>query len=149
MIKKFLLVDDDEDDRELFHEALRNIDDTIEVHTSENCREIISRLRKGDLHPEIIFLDINMPDINGWECLSAIKTDPKLKDIPVVMYSTSSVSQEGKKAVNNGALCFLEKPPSFIKLKDFLERVSYSSTQNLDQDLRKIAESRSHKVMVA
>lgn len=149
MIRKFLLVDDDQDDTELFHEALRNIDNSIEFHYAQDCRQIISLLKKGDLHPEVIFLDINMPDMNGWDCLSILKNDQQLRDIPVIMYSTSSVNLDGKKALNKGAVCFLEKPPSFLKLKDFLAKLTTASSENLALELRKIEASKSHRLMVA
>jgi len=149
MIRKFLLVDDDEDDTELFLEALRNIDEQIELHTGHSCRDILSELKHGNFDPEIIFLDINMPDMNGWECLSVLKKDNSLKDIPVVMYSTSSVNLDGKKALNQGAVCFLEKPSSFMKLKEFLQKISLASREDLELSLRKIEADKTHRLMVA
>lgn len=149
MIRKFLLVDDDQDDSELFHEALRNIDHSIEFYTSQNCKDIVSELKDGRYQPEIIFLDINMPDMNGWDCLSLLKNDEQLRNIPVVMYSTSPVTIDGKKALRKGALCFLEKPPSYIKLKEFLERITVASSESLEYELRKIEAARTHRLMVA
>ena len=149
MIRKFLLVDDDEDDTELFLEALRNIDSNIQLHTLHNCRQVHESLKGGKFDPEIIFLDINMPDMNGWECLSVLKNDEELRDIPVVMYSTSSVNLDGKKALHKGAVCFLEKPSSYLKLKEFLERITSASTDELDLALRKIEAEKTHRLMVA
>jgi len=149
MIRKILLVDDDQDDTELFHEALKNIDHNIEFYKVHSCQEGLEELKNGEFHPEIIFLDINMPGMNGWECLSILKSDEELKQIPVVMYSTASLSLDGKKALKNGALCFLEKPSTYVKLKEFLEKITVASSENLERELRKIEASKSHRLLVA
>ena len=73
--------------------------------------------------PDIIFLDINMPIINGWQCLSVLKEQEIYKSIPVIMYSTSSHSEHVEKARQLGALCFFTKPPNFQNLKKSLEIV--------------------------
>jgi CheY-like chemotaxis protein len=149
MIRKFLLVDDDPDDTDLFEEALKTLDKTIEFYSAQDCRQVMTQLKKREIRPEIIFLDINMPDMNGWDCLAILKGDQELREIPVVMYSTSSVNLDGRKAINKGALCFLEKPPSYVQLKDFLAKLIPSSAQSLDTELKKIAMSKSHRLMVA
>ena len=149
MIRRFLLVDDDPDDTDLFGEALKNIDSNIEFYSGHDCNEILSQLKGQKIKPEIIFLDINMPDMNGWDCLAALKNDQELRDIPVVMYSTSSVTLDGRKAITKGALGFLEKPPSYEKLKEFLRKLIPASSTNLDGELKKIAASKSHRFMAA
>lgn len=148
MIKKFFLADDDQDDTDLFHEALRNIDKSIELYSAQNGKEVLKKLTQ-QAAPEIIFLDINMPEMNGWDCLVTLKKNHELKDIPVVMFSTSSASINGKKAIEAGALGFLEKPSSYIKLKDFLEQLSRASKNNLLETLRSIESSKSHNLLVA
>jgi CheY-like chemotaxis protein len=149
MIRRFLLVDDDQDDADLFEEALRKIDNNIQFYRAHEFRQIFLELKEDKIQPEIIFLDINMPDMNGWECLAALKNDPKLKDIPVVMYSTSSVLMDGTKAISRGALGYLEKPPTFEELKDFLLKLIPASTSSLGHDLKKIAIGKTHRLMVA
>ena len=70
MIKRFLLIDDDRDDRELFVEALAEIDDAILCDLAEDGREAINKLEsKTFARPNVIFLDVNMPVMSGWECL--------------------------------------------------------------------------------
>jgi CheY-like chemotaxis protein len=149
MIRKFLLVDDDADDTDLFEEALRNIDQSITLHTAHTFKGIFQDLKDRKITPEIIFLDINMPDMNGWECLSSLKSDNTLKDIPIMMYSTSPVSLEGQKALKEGALGFLEKPTSYTKLKEFLEKITIASKDDLSTELRKIQAAKSHRLMVS
>lgn len=149
MIRKFFLADDDQDDTELFEEALRNIDKHIEFFTATNGKELIDRLSTAPVHPEIIFLDINMPELDGWESLKTIKMDDRLRAIPVVMYSTSAAKIDGNKAIKAGAVCYLEKPHSFIKLQDFLEKISGSPKDRLVETLKLIAAAKSHNIIVA
>lgn len=149
MIRKILLGEDDPDDTDLFHEALKDIDNSIELYPAENGKEVLKWLTQEKAKPQLIFLDINMPEMDGWECLTALKDDISFKNIPVIMYSTSSASMNGKKAIQAGALCFLEKPPSFIKLRDFLTQVSKSSTQDLTSKLREIQALKTHNMHVS
>jgi CheY-like chemotaxis protein len=149
MIRRFLLADDDQDETELFGEALRDIDQSLELYSAANGKEAISALYKGQVQPEIIFLDINMPEMNGWDCLTTLKSDTALREIPVVMYSTSSAGLDGKRAVESGAICYLEKPPSFLKLKNFLEQISISSKNNLPDTLRAIEATKSHRLVIS
>jgi CheY-like chemotaxis protein len=149
MIKKFLLADDDQDDTDLFQEALKNIDGSIELSAAINGREALAKLNQYVSTPEIIFLDINMPEMDGWDCLMNIKKTERLKDIPVVMLSTSPTSINGKKAIQSGAIGYLEKPSSFVKLKDFLEQLSKASHNNLLETMRSIESSKSHNFLVA
>jgi CheY-like chemotaxis protein len=149
MIRKFLLVDDDQEDKDLFKEALHSIDTSIEFYASENAKELISSLRNGEIKPEIIFLDINMPEIDGWDWLSKVKSEVNLKNIPVLMYSTSPVSIDGRKALKKGALAFLEKPTSYIKLKEFLEQITKANTEDLNLQLRQIEAAKTHRLIVS
>jgi CheY-like chemotaxis protein len=149
LIRKFLLADDDQDDKELFEEALRNIDRHIEFYTATNGKELIDQLFTAQIHPEIIFLDINMPELDGWETLKTIKTDGRLSSIPVVMYSTSAAKIDGNKAIKAGAVCYFEKPYSFLKLQEFLEKITDSPKDRLVDTLKLIEAAKSHKIIVA
>ena len=124
MVAKFLLVDDDPDDRDLFCEALLEIDPKIVCYAASGGRNALANLKTGAISlPDIIFLDINMPGMNGWQILSFLKEDEESKDIPVIMYSTSSHPEDVEKAHSFGALCMFTKPPSFAELKKCLELV--------------------------
>ena len=68
----------------------------------------------------MIFLDINMPNITGWECLREIKKITALQTISIVMYSTSNLESEGLKAQDIGAAAFLTKPNDYEQLKENL-----------------------------
>jgi CheY-like chemotaxis protein len=149
VIKKFLLADDDQDDADLFQEALRNIDKSIELSAANNGKDALRKLNQHLSVPEIIFLDINMPEMDGWDCLMNIKKNERFKNIPVVMFSTSSTSINGKKAIQSGAAGYLEKPTSYLKLKDFLEELSKASQSNLMETMRSIESSKAHNFLVA
>ena len=146
MINKFILADDDQDDSDLFNEALKGIDNSIEIVVANNGKELIAKLTSQSIDPEVIFLDINMPEMNGWECLELIKQQNDLKNIPVIMYSTSSASIYGKKAVKSGAMGFYEKPTNFLQLQDFLKNITQSSKQELKKTLKELQASKVHTI---
>ena len=83
-----LYADDDSEDREIFAEILEEIDPQIMLLEAADGIETINILAQGNL-PDIIFLDINMPLLNGDQTLIEIRKDQRLKDTKVVMYSTS------------------------------------------------------------
>ena len=73
MILRFFLADDDQDDTELFREALYDINPSIEFNFASNGKELVPKLQMSKHEPQIIFLDINMPGMNGWECLEVLR----------------------------------------------------------------------------
>ena len=122
MDRFFLLIDDDADDSELFREALEETDSSVSLQCAENGEEALSLL-KDIQKPDIIFLDINMPRMNGWECLKRLKNNEEYKDIPVIMYSTSSYQREMDIANDFGAWSFFTKPHSYNELRKMLKNV--------------------------
>lgn len=131
----FLLVDDDSDDRLLFDCALRNINKTVTLITVENGKRLIKLLSDNTSQlPDVIFLDINMPEVDGWESLIYMKNNERLKSIPVVMYSTSESKQDIEKAHKLGACCFCTKPFLYDDLVKLLQAV-YSNLKNLKDGL--------------
>jgi CheY-like chemotaxis protein len=111
-----LNVDDDQEDREFFCEALREIDSSIICLTAKSGTEALAILQNHMPLPDFIFLDINMPMMDGKQCLKELKTIPELKHIPVIMYSTSTDTREIKECYKLGAEDFLIKPNNYQKL---------------------------------
>lgn len=117
----FLLADDDSDDKELFSEALRSIDINIVCHITSDGSEALEKLSNLAEKPHLIFLDINMPVMNGWQCIKALKQDEKYVNIPVIIISTSSHQREMDLAQDFGALCYVTKPNDFNELRQVLQ----------------------------
>lgn len=111
MVKTILLIDDDADDRTFFCEALEAVAPEIVCNTSSDSRKALAKLNNREIQiPDLIILDVNIPVISGWQCLSILKEHDAYKDIPVIMYSTSSYREDINKARQLGALCFFTKP---------------------------------------
>lgn len=130
--KMILMADDDIDDTEMFCEALEDISDDINYHCVINGNEVIALLSNRAKKPDLIFLDLNMPVMNGWECLKLLKEDRVNNDIPVIMISTSSHKGDIENALNRGAIGYLVKPNNFNDLKLVLQCI----TSNLGNGLK-------------
>src|SRR4051812_7578026 len=118
MIKKFLLIDDDQDDKELFCEAIAAIDEQIVCYAETSGLKALDKLNNKKIDkPDVIFLDVNMPIMDGWQCLSMLKSSEAHNGIPVIMYSTSSQAEDIQKAQQMGAASFFTKPTDFKRLK--------------------------------
>lgn len=118
-----LYADDDPDDCEFFCDAVKHIDASIICMIATNGTQAMDILH-GDLQlPDYIFLDINMPVMDGKKCLAEIKSHHEFKQIPVVMFSTTSSPAEIKEYKQLGAADFIVKPNEFIKLRDTLTLV--------------------------
>ncbi|MEO8760476.1 MAG: response regulator [Bacteroidia bacterium] len=123
MIKSIFLIDDDADDAELFEETLNEIDSVIIFNRAKDGCEALEILEEGIIIPDLIFLDINMPRMDGWQCLGKFKSKDLLKDIPVIMYSTSSNQKDKEIAIKLGAINFISKPSNLTELKNILQAV--------------------------
>ncbi len=121
-LKTILLADDDKDDREFFQEALYAISSDVVLKTAENGIEVLKKLRLERDLPELIFLDLNMPLKNGYECLDEVKADEQLKDIPVVIFSTSLQQETADQVYESGASLYVVKPNSFPELTLLLQK---------------------------
>jgi CheY-like chemotaxis protein len=83
--RKFLVVDDDCDDTELFAEAIASVDASVSCYNAADGKQALDKLTNKDIErPDLIFLDINMPGMNGWQFLSGLKGNENLKSIPVI-----------------------------------------------------------------
>jgi len=122
---KILLTDDDEDDRDFFAEALEDLDLDYPIEFCKNGVELLDRLYDANLPiPDIIFLDLNMPILSGFETLQQIRENDKFKDIPVIaIYSTSATVDGIKSTFGLGANAYVVKPLAFNDLKILLKKV--------------------------
>ena len=118
------LADDDEDDRLFFTDAFDELKINTVVNTVKNGRELINFLNHEEtVLPNIIFLDLNMPILNGIEALKEIKLNDKFKDIAIAIYSTSSSEEDVENTFVLGANIYIKKPSNFNDLKKILSDV--------------------------
>jgi DNA-binding response OmpR family regulator len=115
-----IFVDDDVDDREFFIDALSYVDPGIQCILAKDCEEALKLLDSSQALPDYIFLDINMPSLDGKGCLCAIKNQERYQSVRVVMYSNSSDQKQMEEYKTLGATYFLVKPPTFTGLCDSL-----------------------------
>jgi CheY-like chemotaxis protein len=127
-----LIIDDDEDDRDLLTIAIHEADPTINCAMARNGQEALHGLKVMEFpKPHLIFLDLNMPRLNGVQFMNELTKDRELHDIPVVIYTTSKIKEDVEKMLALGASYFLTKPTSFNELcrsvKDILTKVTTHS----------------------
>lgn len=117
-----LIVDDDAEDIELFGQAVNEVDPSITCVEAYNGLEALKVLKRNSFLPDFIFLDINMPLMNGRRCLEEIKKDDVYRSIPVIIYSTTSDERQIQECRELGA-DFLTKPDSFDVLITSLRQI--------------------------
>lgn len=119
-----LLVDDDPDEHLLFQDALKELRGAPKLVYARDGQQLMQFLNdaKAEL-PVVIFLDLNMPRMNGFECLQEIRKSSKLNRIPIVIFSTTSQSQAIDKVYEQGANYYIRKPNTFAMLKEVIERM--------------------------
>jgi CheY-like chemotaxis protein len=127
-----LLADDDIDDCNFFKKALTELPlptRLTTVHDGEKLMEIL--MRETDELPHVIFLDINMPRKNGFECLAELKQSDRLKDLPVIMFSTSNSRDAMTKLFKTGADVYVRKPGNFEQLKELIHHALPMATEKV------------------
>lgn len=115
--KKLFIIDDDVEDQEIFMEAIHEVDESIECRSSTSGEDALTELVKEPASlPDLIFLDLNMPKLNGKQVLKEIKRSGILRPIPVIMYSTSFAPHDIEEVTRLGAAFHLLKPSRFDDL---------------------------------
>jgi len=122
-VQTVLMIDDDIDDQEIFREVLHEIDPLIICVQSLNAKLALSLLLEDNQRPDVIFLDINMPIMNGFEFLEEMMMHERLSSIPVVMYTSSTHHVQEEKAKTLGASDFITKPSDINLIRTALETV--------------------------
>jgi CheY-like chemotaxis protein len=121
---KILLADDDEDDRIIFTDAFKEIKIKTQVDVVKDGRELMNFLKQPAIElPDVLFLDLNMPFKSGMECLAEIKSDDRLMEMAIVIYSTSASETDIEETFVKGANVYLQKPNDFAVLKKLLSEV--------------------------
>ena len=120
--KTVIVVEDEPDMAEMFAEMVRLMDHlVIKTHSGLQAIDMISEKK-----PDLVLLDIMLPDVSGLEVLRHIHRDPRLSHIPVIVVSAKSLPADVKKGLEAGASAYLSKPVSYVDLKHAFERVAQS-----------------------
>lgn len=121
---RILVADDDEEDRDLIKDALKESRLINPLEFVKDGEELMAWFKKNDELPGLILLDLNMPKKDGREALREIKSDPRLKSIPVIILTTSKAEEDVYRTYNLGVNSFITKPVTFSSLVDVLNKVA-------------------------
>ena len=118
-----LLVEDNPADVRLLREAFKESNEPHEIHTAADGEEALAFVYRRDHHadkprPDLILLDVNLPKRSGHEVLAAVKNEPGLRTIPVVMLTSSKSPQDVKTAYERHANAYLQKPTELAEYFD-------------------------------
>jgi CheY-like chemotaxis protein len=122
--KTVLLIDDDGDDRSLFFEALLEAEPSCVFVSAIDGEQGLHMLALNEVPvPNIIFLDLNMPKMNGWQCLKLIRELQHLGTVPVVIYSTSRKNEAFENVLRLGNVHYFTKPQRYNDLLRGFRRI--------------------------
>jgi CheY-like chemotaxis protein len=117
-----MLIDDDEDDREIFKNAIDHIN-KVSCTYFDSAGDALKVLISGEIAPDVIFLDLNMPIMSGQQFLKAIKSIAGLNTIPVIIFSTSANPKNIREVRELGAHNYIVKPYTYGELIEILKSV--------------------------
>jgi len=119
-----VLAEDDEDDRLFFKEAIQDLKVKTNLTFVNDGSQLMNYLNQPGIRlPQVVFLDLNMPVKSGMECLVDIRKNNQLKDLAIVIYSTSASEEDIEDAFVKGANIYIKKPNNFADLKATLAKV--------------------------
>lgn len=116
-----VLVDDDREDQAQFAEAISRLSKPVDLRIFDNGIDLMQFLFSGGSLPDMVFLDLHMPMMNGEECLADIRQESEFDKIPVLIYSSVYDWSRIERLFNMGANLFLQKPVSLNELVQSLE----------------------------
>jgi DNA-binding response OmpR family regulator len=112
-----LIIDDDNDDSDFLRDAIQQISPRANCTMVSSSEEALEGLQTKQIpRPDLIFLDLNMPRINGMQCLGKLKATASVSEIPVVVYTTSKSHDQNVESLKLGASHFVTKPSGFRQL---------------------------------
>ncbi len=118
--KHIFYADDDLDDQELFKEAIEEIDGTLDLHIRNDGHALLSLIQSPPPAPDVIFLDLNMPMMNGYQALTEIRSNSKTQNIPVIIFSTSDDVKAISRSRQLGANLYVPKPTSYKQIRNVI-----------------------------
>jgi CheY-like chemotaxis protein len=121
-VKHILIAEDDADDIDFFKEAVKDNCPSIELTVAEDGQKLMSVL-DNIATPDVIVLDLNMPYINGKDCLKAIRKKDGYQKVPIVVYSTSSNQYDVEFCLSNGADHYVVKPGTYSAISQLVHQL--------------------------
>jgi CheY-like chemotaxis protein len=121
--RRILHIDDDEDDQEIFQTALRQVTESIDYRPITSAVTALEQLLNKVLEADLIFLDLNLPEMNGQQFLTELKKHERLRGIPVIVLSTSAHAPTIKNIKELGAHDFITKPTNFKEFTQILKSI--------------------------
>lgn len=130
LLAQILLVEDNPADARLFREAMRETDIAFQLHVVQNGEAALDFLHQrdrfaGSPRPDLVLLDLNLPGKGGHEVLAEVKTDDRLRKIPVVVLSSSHAMGDVNRSYDLQANCFITKPSSFEEFSRIMRIVEH------------------------
>lgn len=125
-----LFVDDDADEYYLFNEAIEQSAQQVNMTRAKDGNDLLKILSTGH-KPDVIFMDLNMPYKDGLETLIELRTSNSFKEIPVVIFSTTSNSSQINTCYQQGANLYVVKPETFDQIAAMVNKVFSLNWKNL------------------
>lgn len=129
LTKHILLADDDIDDVLLLCETIKQRSPEVEVTMYENGKQVLDNLNRPTA-PDIFIFDLNMPVVDGKECIKAVRKIDKLRYVPIVVYSTSSNEKDIQECMELGADYYIVKPAKDADLQKVGESLTTGSLRS-------------------
>jgi len=126
-----LLIEDDPDDIELMHEALKNVDIAYSLEVVSQGDKVLPYLEVCKKFPNVIILDLNLPKLHGREVLALLKNSNRFKDIPVAILTTASSQKEKEYCLSAGADQFLTKPSTVEGFNQTIKIIKNIATRSV------------------
>jgi CheY-like chemotaxis protein len=125
---EILVIDDEPNDVDLMKRSFINSKVVNNITVARDGEEAMQALRQEGIYikskrPDLVILDLNMPKKNGHQVLKEIRLDPELKDIPVVIMTTSGANEDISDSYKEGANCYIQKPLDIDKFKEIVNNI--------------------------
>jgi CheY-like chemotaxis protein len=118
-----MIVDDDIEDIEIFIDGVHEVDESITCISAQNGLEAIEKLNATEIKPDYIFVDLNMPKLNGSGLIKELKKRSDLSQIKIIVYSTNNVYNDKDEFIKLGAEDYISKPTTLTDLCDAIKNV--------------------------
>lgn len=135
--QRILIIDDDADDRLFLSEAINDVSPDSRMHSCNSGIEALDLLSKKKIAlPDFIFLDLNMPKMNGKECLVELKKLLRQTLTKIIVMSTSDMKRDVEDALRLGAHLFITKPGSYSELCNHVKKIIHCKSLPISFNLK-------------